>query len=246
MAIDSRIIPAHAGNTSETLTPPPPLTDHPRARGEHCSTLPATKKAVGSSPRTRGTLRSPSHSRFSGRIIPAHAGNTWRNEHPPAAGSDHPRARGEHRCFCGLCICRLGSSPRTRGTQPLQHLPNLRVRIIPAHAGNTLPYVRKFVAITDHPRARGEHSSSSSEGSWSDGSSPRTRGTPLSKIQAKHIPRIIPAHAGNTSWAQASPGQSPDHPRARGEHIRGAAIAKPPPGSSPRTRGTLAQHFLDF
>ena len=215
---DDRIIPAHAGNTCEAPGAARPLPDHPRARGEHAFLLMIYSQKSGSSPRTRGTHR-PSEIEFSTtRIIPAHAGNTCSHlilfRHTP----DHPRARGEH-AFLTIddrAIC--GSSPRTRGTLECCAIAIRHTRIIPAHAGNTRLGDKIISHTPDHPRARGEHSARCSARTRHIGSSPRTRGTRASAPFPPRPPRIIPAHAGNTSTPAAPMSAPTDHPRARGEH----------------------------
>ena len=50
----------------------------------------------------------------------------------------HPRTRGEHApAFCSE-NARIGSSPHARGTRPLLARDALKIRFIPARAGNTL------------------------------------------------------------------------------------------------------------
>ena len=89
-----------------------------------------------------------------------------------------------------------------------------------------------------HPRARGEHCPPSSTGIVSNGSSPRTRGTPPGKELPGRIGRFIPAHAGNTLRPGRLSVLPAVHPRARGEHSRIPACSDASYGSSPRTRGT--------
>ena len=48
------IIPADAGSTTPRSAQAPPLWDHPRGCGEHCSDPPSSPDARGSSPRMRG------------------------------------------------------------------------------------------------------------------------------------------------------------------------------------------------
>ena len=48
---------------------------------------------------------------------------------------------------------------------------------------------------------------------------------------------IIPAYAGSTSLARGGFGRPADHPRIRGEHIRGMSVKELKQGSSPHTRG---------
>ena len=111
-----------------------------------------------------------------------------------------------------------GSSPRMRGTHGQHRTSRVRVRIIPAHAGNTRGPSKPRVAQPDHPRACGEHHSSRRGRNWRGGSSPRMRGT----------------LEGWTCCVE----QGADHPRACGEHLRRDLVVPTYGGSSPRMRGT--------
>ena len=166
----------------------------------------------GTLSRHRNHLRTP-------RIIPAHAGSTHRTVPSCRPGRDHPRARGEHSDADLLECLRPGSSPRTRGT--LDHaFAFLGVGgIIPAHAGNTVRRLGGPSMLGDHPRACGEHKSVCTPPTSCSGSSPRMRGTRGSGADTPNVPRIIPAHAGNTvppRKAIADSGGS--SPRMRGTH----------------------------
>ena len=72
-----RFIPAHAGNTFQTIARAITRPVHPRACGEHSPSSSTRMQVLGSSPRMRGTLAPIPETRRSGRFIPAHAGNTW-------------------------------------------------------------------------------------------------------------------------------------------------------------------------
>ena len=74
----------------------------------------------------------------------------------------------------------------------------LRVRFIPAHAGNSAPAqdVKPDTAV--HPRARGEQNQRYIDASVPYGSSPRTRGTGGGRRMTPAQMRFIPAHAGNS------------------------------------------------
>ena len=63
------------------------------------------------------------------------------------------------------------------------------------------------------------------------------RGKPKLNPRKHKIPRIIPAHAGQTSSWPPSTGLSPDHPRACGANEFLAAQYRSFTGSSPRMRG---------
>ena len=89
-----------------------------------------------------------------------------------------------------------------------------------------------------HPRARGEQAGSGLQGSWIDGSSPRTRGTAVGSEGARPGRRFIPAHAGNSPIVSACHCSLPVHPRARGEQGLRPSASRTSSGSSPRTRGT--------
>ena len=70
------LIPARAGNIAVASIVAPPRGAHPRSRGEHATRKPALWFVLGSSPLTRGTLRTGIDDHTKGRLIPAHAGNT--------------------------------------------------------------------------------------------------------------------------------------------------------------------------
>ena len=238
--LDHRIIPALAGNTSSPNLSLGYQPDHPRAGGEHPLVSWLLLAISGSSPRWRGTHRRPYKCRARRRIIPALAGNTHRTRCPVRRTSDHPRAGGEHTVTRALHRIYAGSSPRWRGTPPLESLAVDLRRIIPALAGNTSMETLFRSDFPDHPRAGGEHFCATASCPPVIGSSPRWRGT---QSAARKIPlpaRIIPALAGNTSGSPPRPPPSPDHPRAGGEHPRTEVSSIPGSGSSPRWRGTLA------
>ena len=151
-----RIIPAHAGNSTSTTWIWKCSTDHPRACGELHSGIIFAFLACGSSPRMRGTrCHTGSRSRF-GRIIPAHAGNSRPAPRPGPVDTDHPRACGELQVQRHLDLPRAGSSPRMRGTLGHDGVHHLGLRIIPAHAGNSLSAWKYRRRRSDHPRACGE------------------------------------------------------------------------------------------
>ena len=90
--------------------------------------------------------------------------------------------------------------------------------IIPALAGNTPDPWHYLVADGDHPRSRGEYSSSRSKVPYGAGSSPLSRGILFVDLANGNVDGIIPALAGNTweDWIPRTPLW--DHPRSRGEY----------------------------
>ena len=163
---------------------------------------------------------------------------------PPSAASsevsDHPRIRGEHRIEPDQAGGAAGSSPHTRGAQPVALGQVQRRRIIPAYAGSTVPVSVTPVSRWDHPRIRGEHSKSPGGFFHLVGSSPHTRGARGRPRVYPISSRIIPAYAGSTIKLVTESTMYWDHPRIRGEHADQVAKTKFGKGSSPHTRGALA------
>ena len=158
--------------------------------------------------------------------------------HSPERQPVHPRAGGEHWRETATNADGTGSSPRGRGTRFRASAGTAGERFIPARAGNTQSPIRFPQQQTVHPRAGGEHSSTSGVMFESCGSSPRGRGTPGRRRGRRHRCRFIPARAGNTIPSPGAFGAPPVHPRAGGEHHGAPALLHGSVGSSPRGRGT--------
>ena len=232
------IIPALAGNTVDGVLRLGTAGDHPRACGEHCDRQRVAARDAGSSPRLRGTRASHEHQRFRRGIIPALAGNTRCGRRSRTPSWDHPRACGEHSGDNTNRIELIGSSPRLRGTPVSISLMRPPPGIIPALAGNTRCCVRAWSSGWDHPRACGEHESTTLKRMRREGSSPRLRGTLIRRMVHPAHDGIIPALAGNTHSRPCPMADGGDHPRACGEHSAWKSPPRISPGSSPRLRGT--------
>ena len=173
---------------------------------------------AGSSPRVRGTLHRITVRRAKPGIIPACAGNTYKD-----------RMRVEYR---------EGSSPRVRGTRFVDDLPVGQAGIIPACAGNTSARKPSYPPKRDHPRVCGEHMWVLVTLALKRGSSPRVRGTQSTRFFRTLQSGIIPACAGNTAWPTLGLISVRDHPRVCGEHETMDWSVVKRTGSSPRVRGT--------
>ena len=184
----------------------------------------------------RGTRSRRSGARAARRIIPAHAGNSTHAHGRQSVSADHPRACGELKIRGDKKLMAFGSSPRMRGTLLECHRHAPVVRIIPAHAGNSMSARISSSLRPDHPRACGELSLGVYQVAACVGSSPRMRGTPILRRALGNLRRIIPAHAGNSCSTSAVSSASSDHPRACGELAKPCAVSSV--GSSPRMRGT--------
>ena len=176
MVILGRLIPAHAGKTGLVVFRHPRGSAHPRSRGENSASLGAAMLAGGSSPLTRGKLLTHPSNALRSRLIPAHAGKTHRAAIPAAHDRAHPRSRGENRAMPVMITLLPGSSPLTRGKRFHDGGRSHRHRLIPAHAGKTIPRSTRHGARWAHPRSRGENWAWSSIAWAALGSSPLTRG----------------------------------------------------------------------
>ena len=171
-----RIIPAHAGQTSDYFSSEIISSDHPRACGANLIVFGVVHTHLGSSPRMRGKLEVKEFKSTATRIIPAHAGQTSTLGMTVVRPSDHPRACGAN--FATLVGSQLqnGSSPRMRGKRRFSRSTRRDGRIIPAHAGQTEKSHQKQWFAPDHPRACGANLPPMPAIPIAAGSSPRMRG----------------------------------------------------------------------
>ena len=177
------------------------------------------KRALGSSPLTRGRRPRPRHQLRRLRLIPAHAGSTVGEDTDRQNRWAHPRSRGvdpQGPAHCALC---RGSSPLTRGrrtatmggTSTLTAHPRSRgvdchgflmstapARLIPAHAGSTAVINALMADSAAHPRSRGVDVTNPFNPATRGGSSPLTRGRLIGHLRNARSIRLIPAHAGST------------------------------------------------
>ena len=149
----------------------------------------------------------------------------------------HPRSRGENQGAKPLPPPSLGSSPLTRGKLSRVLCARMCARLIPAHAGKTVPPTRFDPKPAAHPRSRGENMGWLSDMFSDAGSSPLTRGKRLREQPQQTRHRLIPAHAGKTTPQTRSSQPKPAHPRSRGENAQPGEARAAAAGSSPLTRG---------
>ena len=177
------------------------------------------------------------------RIIPASAGQTTAERLAELERTDHPRECGANHVHGAYGEVDDGSSPRVRGK--LRHLPQQRVRlrIIPASAGQTAGVSDSRQNSADHPRECGANSDRCPSWRCTAGSSPRVRGK-LARSPLIHLrQRIIPASAGQTPSVALIITASADHPRECGANSSLVTRVVVCTGSSPRVRGK--QGFVD-
>ncbi len=125
-----------------------------------------------------------------------------------------------------------------RGTVVTGRSRHIRVRFIPACAGNSKRPAQSRVCPTVHPRVCGEQTSFLALICKASGSSPRVRGTAFTAWKYSANGRFIPACAGNSASASRVFASSAVHPRVCGEQTIPDCPVDRPDGSSPRVRGT--------
>ena len=212
------LIPAHAGKTLLTVTVTLLLSAHPRSRGENRVYDMARAVETGSSPLTRGKPATVTPMAGALGLIPAHAGKTRARSWSPKPPTAHPRSRGENPVQTVNQFGDLGSSPLTRGKLGSDRRRRGSVRLIPAHAGKTRPWMPTAQSRPAHPRSRGENELRELSDFRSQGSSPLTRGKPGRRVEVDVNRRLIPAHAGKTAPSYRGGTSSSAHPRSRGEN----------------------------
>ena len=156
----------------------------------------------------------------------------------------HPRSRGENVVRENLCRNPSGSSPLTRGKPSRRRTGRPRGGLIPAHAGKTCFRRSVWRRGPAHPRSRGENDQGAPDHVWPAGSSPLTRGKRNQQGCPRARRRLIPAHAGKTSFLASSCVSLEAHPRSRGENGVSPPVRSSPIGSSPLTRGKPQQAAL--
>ena len=132
-----------------------------------------------------------------------------------------------------------GLSPLARGTRQNGLSSLVRLRFIPAGAGNTRASTSSGIMIPVYPRWRGEHDWQIWSVPASDGLSPLARGTLTSSWEKMVFARFIPAGAGNTALGPGVVLAHAVYPRWRGEHGAVGGFGTCCIGLSPLARGTL-------
>ena len=151
--------------------------------------------------------------------------------------TDHPRACGANPFEWVPNLKGSGSSPRMRGKRYGEANGTVTMRIIPAHAGQTMAPASSTIPRPDHPRACGANDVNTFVDDQARGSSPRMRGKPYISALPVRVMRIIPAHAGQTCATPCTALRSSDHPRACGANSVAYPRVHTIVGSSPRMRG---------
>ena len=175
---ETRISPAHAGNTPVAKVVAAAATDQPRTCGEYgCSPL-VGDVVIGSAPHMRGIQDGLRAIAATIRISPAHAGNTVPKPLRSRSLQDQPRTCGEYLFYRLAPRLLPGSAPHMRGIRWRGLRGGRCRRISPAHAGNTLQNSSPFMLVPDQPRTCGEYRPGQPFRGRTCGSAPHMRGIP--------------------------------------------------------------------
>ena len=236
-----RFIPARAGEPRRGARscPSPPV--HPRACGGATPVMAPVMVCGGSSPRVRGSLEVCCAGGGPHGFIPARAGEPRLVLARGRADRVHPRACGGAATSNTLGTTYSGSSPRVRGSHGVDQSRVLRIRFIPARAGEPKRRGADGSSREVHPRACGGASRRTASSSGDHGSSPRVRGSRPAGPPRRSPRRFIPARAGEPRRRASRRAICTVHPRACGGASTLRHEQPSSPGSSPRVRGSLVR-----
>ena len=211
--------------------------------GEKSWLFSSTSNWAGSPPRMRGKVPILVCEFLCVGITPAYAGKSILIFMVLSSIRDHPRVCGEKSCVLLLRCRRPGSPPRMRGKGYDILGVSSNLRITPAYAGKSCPFLRRTSPRRDHPRVCGEKSSPTSSHRKGQGSPPRMRGKALAPAPTIDIIGITPAYAGKSRILSSFPTRFWDHPRVCGEKFTTLHGENDFWGSPPRMRGKACGLF---
>ena len=199
---DARITPACAGKSGFNTYSDFVTRDHPRLRGEKCTTELNSRQSTGSPPLARGKVIFKDAGGKELRITPACAGKSPARSAAPLLFGDHPRLRGEKAGGGGRRRALAGSPPLARGKAA--DLRNLQkeLGITPACAGKRKREDPSKAGKEDHPRLRGEKRRECNANGAARGSPPLARGKDHVAVYIGDGKRITPACAGKRNSSE--------------------------------------------
>ena len=145
--------------------------------------------------------------------------------------------RGEKRSLVSLSAFLYGSPPHARGKVPLKTCNRELAGITPACAGKSMRREDLERIEGDHPRMRGEKSTTTPTQERAPGSPPHARGKVLLSGSARCGGGITPACAGKSIDEAHHAVTDGDHPRMRGEKLSFLQPCPSSGGSPPHARG---------
>ena len=195
-ALETRSIPAHAGEPRSEQMWRSWLSVYPRPRGGTSSCSVRLTARDGLSPPTRGNPLIIILCVSALRSIPAHAGEPASRPRSRTSRWVYPRPRGGTRCPGISARPKWGLSPPTRGNRVVAGGVHYGQGSIPAHAGEPKKTPQRRGTAAVYPRPRGGTRPKRERTRWPGGLSPPTRGNPPAVPARLWRDGSIPAHAG--------------------------------------------------
>ena len=195
---------------------------------------------AGLSPRVRGNPPRRTVSGWTGRSIPACAGEPYAYPLRPHPRAVYPRVCGGTPALTTGPRERQGLSPRVRGNLGHPAGDEVAVGSIPACAGEPPTSACHWTSDRVYPRVCGGTDLIIGVPGHPEGLSPRVRGNPEATISYNPAPRSIPACAGEPTSIFVPLSCREVYPRVCGGTPSRAPLAAPGSGLSPRVRGNLS------
>ena len=214
--VGQRSIPAYAGEPVHEYLRRSQHQVYPRVCGGTGVACRSGGMARGLSPRMRGNRCCRLSYISAWGSIPAYAGEPRQRQIYLHQSEVYPRVCGGTEPCLLFAHVACGLSPRMRGNRPIRILSNIRLRSIPAYAGEPWPGISATWTTEVYPRVCGGTFSHPCSLYHAFGLSPRMRGNP-GQCHRRPIPhRSIPAYAGEPPGQGAQPASPGVYPRVCG------------------------------
>ncbi len=231
-------IPAWAGQPRTAGTRARERQAYPRVGGAATMLPFGWFGGKGLSPRGRGSRLAQGLAEDPAGPIPAWAGQPTA---PVVASGDtmaYPRVGGAASNSTRETPAATGLSPRGRGSLDQVGISSVRIRPIPAWAGQPYTLWPILCLPAAYPRVGGAASSGATPKLSRTGLSPRGRGSLVSARTSRAVSRPIPAWAGQPQWLMHCSGSRGAYPRVGGAAVRYFPQFRHTRGLSPRGRGS--------
>ncbi len=169
-------IPACAGEPMRACSQKWRTMVNPRMRGGARYPTGHSRPCSGQSPHARGSLKNLIRRYGLPGSIPAYAGEPGLRPATKRPDGVNPRIRGGAAHFGADGVAEVGQSPHTRGSHFSAQNNAMRIRSIPAYAGEPLAHGPRAVYTAVNPRIRGGTTRGTRRPSPDRGQSPHTRG----------------------------------------------------------------------
>ena len=233
---DGLVLPAQAGVSRTSPSPACCASGPPRAGGGQPAPHLRRGQGIASSPRRRGSAAIGGGRRECSRVLPAQAGVSRRCQRRIRRPGCPPRAGGGQPPQPNRPTSSGGSSPRRRGSAVPDDAGAPACGVLPAQAGVSRPAASPTSSRRGPPRAGGGQPLRPMLDALEPLSSPRRRGSAVSRCRVEPQDEVLPAQAGVSRSRRRRSGTCP--PRAGGGQPSSTQSWALVCWSSPRRRGS--------